>query len=367
MKIFNRFAIILMLYCALPATAQNLALPLDKIKLPAGFVISLWAEAPNARGLTLGKNGTVFAGSMTEGKVYAITEKDGVRQVRVIARGLHLPVGVAFRDKALYVSAVNRILRFDDIEEKLDQPGKPVAVTEIFPKEKQQHGGRFIAFGPDGLLYVSVGAPCNSCEADPMSFALIARIQPDGSGYEVYAQGARNSAGFDWHPKTKELWFTDTGHDWLGDNTPPDELNLAPRKGMHFGFPYCYADDVLDPKFGAKRNCGKLTAPAAKFDPHAAPLGVRFYTGKMFPEEYHNQILVAEHGSWNRREKNGYQLKLIRIKNNKIVKQEVFAEGWLQAEDAWGKPVDMLVMPDGALLVSDDYAGAIYRISYKKP
>ncbi len=366
MKILGRFAIILLFCCALPAAAQNRVLPLDKIKLPPGFTIALWAEAPNARGLALGKNGTVFAGSMAEGKVYAITESNGARQVRIIAQGLNLPVGVAFREGALYASAIDRILRFDDIEQKLAQPGKPVVVTDIFPSEKH-HGGKFIAFGPDGLLYVAVGAPCNSCEADPANFAMIAYIKPDGSGREIYAQGVRNSGGFDWHPETKELWFTDTGNDWLGDNAPSDELNHAPRKGMHFGFPYCYGGDVPDPKFGAKRDCGKLTAPAAKFDAHVVPLGMRFYTGKMFPGEYHNQILVAENGSWNRREKVGYRLKLIQLKNNKVVKQQVFAEGWLQEEKAWGKPADVLVMPDGALLVSDDHAGAIYRISYKKP
>lgn len=366
MKTLGRFAIVLLFCCALPAAAQSRVLPLDKIKLPPGFSIALWAEAPNARGLALGKNGTVFAGSMAEGKVYAITENNGTRQVRVIAQGLNLPMGVAFREGALYVSAINRILRFDDIEQKLAQPGKPVVVSDIFPSEKH-HGGKPIAFGPDGLLYVAVGAPCNSCEADPASFAMIARIKPDGSGHEIYAQGVRNSGGFDWHPETKELWFTDTGNDWLGDNTPPDELNHAPRKGLHFGFPYCYGGDVLDPKFGAKRDCSKLTAPATKMDAHVVPLGMRFYTGKTFPVEYHNQILVAENGSWNRREKVGYRLKLIQLKNNKVVKQQVFAEGWLQEEKAWGKPADMLVMTDGALLVSDDHAGAIYRISYKKP
>lgn len=366
MKILGRFAIVFLFCCILPVAAQNRALPLEKIKLPPGFTISLWAEVPNARGLALGKNGTVFAGSMAEGKVYAISENNGARQVRIIAQGLNLPVGVAFREGALYVSAINRILRFNDIEQKLDQPGKPVVVSDIFPSEKH-HGGRFIAFGPDGLLYAAVGAPCNSCEVDPANFAMIAHIKLDGGGREIYAQGVRNSGGFDWHPETKELWFTDTGNDWLGDNTPPDELNHAPRKGMHFGFPYCYGGDVPDPKFGAKRDCSKLNAPAVKFDAHAVPLGMRFYTGKMFPAEYHNQILVAENGSWNRREKIGYRLKLIQLKNNKVVKQQVFAEGWLQEEKAWGKPADVLVMPDGALLVSDDHAGAIYRISYKKP
>jgi glucose/arabinose dehydrogenase len=368
-KAFIRSVVALSLCCyVLPATAQyqGHSLPLDKIKLPAGFSIDLWAEVPNARGLTVGKNGTVFAGSKEAGNVYAITDNGGTRQVRTLASGLNSPLGVAFRDGALYVSAVERILRFDGIEEKLDQPGKPVVITDSFPTEKH-HGGKFIAFGPDDLLYVPVGAPCNICEPDPERFALIARIKPDGTSHEIYAYGVRNTVGFDWHPETKELWFTDNGRDWMGDNLPPDELNRAPAKGMHFGYPYCHAGDILDPKYGAKRDCGKLTAPVAKFDAHVAPLGMRFYTGKMFPPEYRNSIIVAEHGSWNRRNKIGYRLQLVRIKNNKVVKQEVFAEGWLQEQDVWGRPVDVLVMPDGALLVSDDYAGVIYRISYKKP
>ncbi len=357
----------LLLFCfALPAAAQYSAsaLPLDKLKMPPGFSIDVWAEVPNARGLTLGKNGTVFAGSSSEGNVYAITDTGAAREVKIIASGLNMPIGVAFKDGALYVSAVNRILRFDDIEAKLGQSLKPALVTDTYPNEKH-HGGKYIAFGPDDLLYVAVGVPCNICEpAD--GFALISRIRPDGTGYEAFARGVRNSVGFDWHPATKELWFTDNGRDWMGDNIPPDELNHAPRQDMHFGYPYCHAD-IPDPKYGAKRDCGKLTPPAAKFEPHVAPLGMRFYTGNMFPTEYRNNIFVAEHGSWNRRNKIGYRLRLVKLKNNKVVKQEVFAEGWLQQENAWGRPVDMLVMPDGALLVSDDFAGVIYRISYKKP
>jgi hypothetical protein len=352
-------------FFALPAAAQDRALPLEKIKLPPGFSIELWAEVPNARELALGKNGTVFSGSSSEGKVYAITESGGKREVKTLAVGLTSPIGVAFKDGALYVSAINRILRFDDIENRLNEPGKPAVVTDIYPSEKH-HGGKFIAFGPDGLLYVAVGAPCNICEP-PEPFASITRIKPDGTDFEIYAQGIRNTVGFDWHPETKELWFTDNGRDWMGDNQPPDELNRAPRKGMHFGYPYCHGGDIPDPKFGAKRDCSRTTPPEAKFEPHVAALGMRFYTGKMFPKEYQNSIFVAEHGSWNRRNKIGYRIKFVQLKNSKVVKQEVFAEGWLEQENAWGRPVDVLVMPDGALLVSDDYAEAIYRISYKKP
>lgn len=367
-KALIRF-ITLCIFCwSLPAIAeeQKRGLPLDKIKLPPGFSIEVWAEVPNARALTLGKNGTVFAGSSSEGNVYAIIDTGKARQVKAIAQGLNLPIGVAFRDGALYFSAVNRILRFDNIEEKLDQPGKPQLVTDKYPNETH-HGGKYLGFGPDGLLYVAVGAPCNACEVDADKFALISRINPDGSGYEVFARGVRNSVGFDWHPDTKELWFTDNGRDWMGDNIPPDELNRAPKKDMHFGYPYCHGGDIPDPKYGAKRDCSKVVPPVAKFDAHVGALGMRFYTGKMFPSEYHNSIFVAEHGSWNRRNKIGYRVKLVKIKNNKVEKQEVFAEGWLENENNWGRPVDVLVMPDGALLVSDDYAGVIYRISYKKP
>ena len=364
-KVIPHFFAICLLSFTVRADAQSRPLPLDRIKLPPGFSIEVWAEAPHARELALGKNGTVFAGSSSAGNVYAITETGGTRQVKIIASGLNLPIGVAFKDGALYVSAINRILRFDDIEGKLDQPGKPSLFLMAF-QLKATMAENSSRFGPDGLLYVPVGAPCNICEPDPDKFALISRMKPDGSGHEVFAQGVRNTVGFDWHPETKELWFTDNGRDWMGDNLPPDELNRAPRKGMHFGYPYCHAGDILDPKYGAKRDCGKLTPPVAKFEPHVAPLGMRFYTGKMFPKEYRNNIFVAEHGSWNRRNKIGYRLRLVRIKNNKVLNQEVFAEGWLEQENAWGRPVDVLVMPDGALLVSDDYAGVIYRISYRK-
>lgn len=362
------FAILCAVFChaSLSAAQQSdPALPLEKIRLPAGFSIEIWAQVPNARGLALGSNGTVFAGSMAAGNVYAITDHGETRQVRTLAKGLNTPLGVAFRDGALYVSAIERILRYDRIEERLDQPGKPVVVASDYPNEKH-HGGKFIAFGPDGLLYAPVGAPCNICEPDPDRYALISRIRPDGSGHEIYARGVRNTVGFDWHPETGELWFTDNGRDWMGDNLPPDELNHAPRQGLHFGYPYCHGVDILDPKYGAKRDCGKLAPPAALFEAHVAPLGMRFYTGAMFPPEYRHNIIVAEHGSWNRRKKTGYRLQRIQLRNSKVVKQEIFAEGWLEEEKVWGRPVDVLVMPDGALLVSDDHAGVIYRISYRK-
>ena len=346
------------------ALAQRGELPLEQIKLPPGFRIEVVARVANAREMALGAKGTLFVGSMQAGKVYAVQLKPGaLGLVTTIATGLERPVGVAFRDGALYVSAVNRILRYDRIEERLTDPPQPVVVTDRFPGDAM-HGWKFIAFGPDGKLYVPVGAPCNICEPDADRYAVITRMNPDGSGFEVYARGLRNSVGFDWDPRTRELWFTNNGRDYLGDDTPPDTLNHAPRVGLNFGYPYCHAGTIADPEYGSKRRCAEFAPPAQNLGPHVAPLGMRFYTGTQFPAEYRNQIFVAEHGSWNRSKKIGYRITLVRVENSHAIAYEPFATGWLQGESAWGRPVDVLVMPDGALLVSDDYAGAIYRISY---
>ncbi|HEU4685154.1 MAG TPA: sorbosone dehydrogenase family protein [Nitrospira sp.] len=353
-----------------PGQTGAAPLPLESIKLPPGFTIELYADnVPNARGMVLGKNGTLFVGTRAKGDVYAVIDKDGDQradQVLTIASGLRMPAGVAFRDGSLYVSALDRILRFDEIEARLNKPPSPVTVTDIFPKESH-HGWKFIAFGPDGKLYVPVGAPCNICEPDPDRYALISRLNPDGSGYEVVARGVRNSVGFDWDPTSQDLWFTDNGRDYLGDNQPPDELNHAPKAGLHFGYPYCHGGTIQDPDYGHKRACRDFTAPALTLGPHVAALGMRFYTGTMFPAEYRNQIFIAEHGSWNRSSKIGYRITLASRDAGGVLRYSVFAEGWLQGEKAWGRPADLLVMPDGALLISDDYAGVIYRISYKKP
>lgn len=361
---------VLMMLCLVSIRVDAGSLPLETISLPLGFTITLYADnVPNARGMTLGQNGTLFVGSREKGNVYAVIDKDGDQkadQVLTIAKGLNMPVGVAFRDGSLYVSAVDRVLRFDKVEQRLTNPPSPVTITDGFPKETH-HGWKFIAFGPDGKLYVPVGAPCNICEPDPDRYALIARINPDGSGYEVFARGVRNSVGFDWDPKNRDLWFTDNGRDWLGDNQPPDELNHAPKPGLHFGYPYCHGGTIPDPDFGAKHTCHEFTSPAVALGPHVASLGMRFYTGAMFPPEYRNQIFIAEHGSWNRSEKIGYRLTLVTRDEQGNLRYSVFAQGWLQGQKAWGRPVDLLVMPDGALLVSDDSAGVIYRISYKKP
>lgn len=357
----------LMLHCS-PASSHQ-TLPLDKIKLRPGFEISIYAgNVPNARSMALGQNGTMFVGTRTAGKVYAIVDRNQdhkVDEVITLAQGLNMPNGVAFRDGALYVAEVNRVLRFDNVEAKLNEPGTPAVVNDGFPRDRH-HGWKFIAFGPDGMLYVPVGAPCNIYERDDERYASITRMKPDGTGLEVFARGVRNTVGFDWHPETKELWFTENGRDWLGDDRPPDELNHAPQKGLHFGFPYCHGGTIPDPEFGQKRKCEDFTAPAINLDPHVAAIGMRFYTGSMFPGEYRNQIFIAEHGSWNRSTPIGYRVMLVRLENNRAVKYEVFADGWLQGDRAWGRPADVLVMPDGALLVSDDEAGVIYRISYKK-
>jgi glucose/arabinose dehydrogenase len=318
--------------------------------------------------MTLSPGGTLFVGTRGEGVVYAIPS--GARgttaeRPRIIARRLNSPNGVAFRDRALYVAEVNRILRYDDIEARLGHPPAPVVVSDRFPRDRA-HGWKFMAFGPDGWLYVPVGAPCNICEPPTSLHQTITRLRPDGSGLEVFARGVRNSVGFDWDPASKTLWFTDNGRDWLGDDQPPDELNHASRAGMNFGFPYCHGKDIADPEHGRKHACPEFTAPAIELGPHVAALGMRFYTGGMFPPEYRQQIFIAEHGSWNRSTPIGYRVSLVRLDGERAVKYEVFAEGWLRNGRPWGRPVDVLVMPDGALLVSDDHAGAIYRISYRR-
>ena len=339
---------------------------LSAIRLPAGFEISLYAEVPGARSMTVGSNGTLFVGTQKGGRVYAIPTQGGQSKKPIaIAQSLNMPNGVAFRDGALYVAEINRILRIDNIEARLNDPPEPAVVNNSLPSD-QHHGWKFIAFGPDGWLYVPVGAPCNVCEPDPNRYALIKRMKPDGSKVEVFARGIRNTVGFDWHPQTKELWFTDNGRDLLGDEVPPDELNHAPKSGLDFGYPYCHGGDIPDPEFGRKRACSEFVPPAQKLGPHVAALGMRFYTGSMFPAEYKNQIFIAEHGSWNRSTPIGYRITVVELKANRAVSYKPFAEGWLQGNRASGRPVDVQVMPDGALLVSDDGAGAIYRISYKK-
>ncbi|OPY85927.1 MAG: Glucose / Sorbosone dehydrogenase [Syntrophorhabdus sp. PtaU1.Bin153] len=343
---------------------------LDRIKLPPGFIIDTYAtNVEGARSLAPGPEGIVFVGSRSPGRVYALVDRNGdhkADEVVVVLRGLDSPNGVAYREGSLYVAEISRILRFDDIAKQLTNPPRPVVVNDSFPKETH-HGWKFIAFGPDDKLYVPVGAPCNICFRDDPRYASIMRMNPDGSGLEIFAQGVRNTVGFDWHPGTRELWFTDNGRDWMGNNQPPDELNCAPHKGMHFGFPYCHGGTVADPEWGKKRSCKEFVPPRKNLGPHVAALGMRFYTGTMFPVRYRSNIFIAEHGSWNRMVPIGYRITRVTENDGVISGYEVFAEGWLHGMASWGRPVDILVMPDGALLVSDDKADAVYRISYTSP
>ena len=355
------------LLLGLASAGRAAEIRLGEIKLPPGFAIEvLVRDLPGARSLALGTKGTLFVGSRGEGKVYAVRNAGTPRaEVITLARGLDSPNGVAFRDGALYVAEVSRVIRFDGIEDRLGNPPKPVLVNGSFPRKKH-HGWKFIRFGPDGLLYVPVGAPCNVCGPKDPRFASIMRMTAQGEHLEIYARGVRNTVGFDWHPTSHELWFTDNGRDLMGDDTPPDELNRAPKPGLFFGFPYWHGRDIPDPEFGGKLKKGGFVPPEIELPAHVAALGMRFYTGTMFPAQYRDQIFIAEHGSWNRSVPIGYRVSLVRLQGNKAVSYQVFAEGWLNGANAWGRPVDLQVMPDGSLLVSDDRAGAVYRISYRK-
>jgi glucose/arabinose dehydrogenase len=340
---------------------------LDTLSVPPGFQVTLFAtDLDGARSMALAPGGTLFVGTRSEGRVYALRDTDGdnVADVRyVVARSLDNPNGIAFLDGALYVGTVDRILRFDDIEANLASPPIPVVVSDRFT-DKGGHNWKYMGFGPDGFLYVAVGAPCNICLENDPAFASIVRMRPDGSEFEIFAEGIRNSVGFDWHPETGELWFTDNGADWLGDNQPPDELNRAPEAGLHFGYPYCHGGTLQDGTVDS-RTCDEFVAPEVALGPHVAALGMRFYTGDMFPAEYRGRIFIAEHGSWNRSDPIGYRvMQIVFDAAGNPVGYEPFVEGWLQGNSAWGRPVDILQMPDGSLLVSDDRADAIYRISY---
>ncbi|MEZ4946043.1 MAG: sorbosone dehydrogenase family protein [Cyclobacteriaceae bacterium] len=349
-------------------TEASAQLPLNTIKLPPGFSINVYAEVDNARSMAMSPSGILFVGNRNEDQVYAVKDTDGDFKADkrwVIASGLNMPNGVAFKDGDLYVAEVSRILKFKDIENNLSHPGEPEVVYDQYPTETH-HGWKYIAFGPDGKLYVPVGAPCNICEPEEPIYASITRMNDDGTNMEVFASGIRNTVGFTWHPETKALWFTDNGRDMMGDDIPPCEFNSAPTAGMHFGYPYCHGGTIKDPEFGDKRPCSDFTPPIQNLNAHVAPLGVKFYTGSMFPSEYKNQAFIAEHGSWNRTKKSGHLVSLVKLQDGKAVGYETFAEGWLNqdTQEAWGRPVDVLVLPDGSMLISDDKGGMIYRISY---
>jgi glucose/arabinose dehydrogenase len=338
----------------------------EDLTVPSGFRIAVYAaEVPNARQMAPGPKGVVFVGSKAEGKVYAVVDRDGDNRadaVHVLASGLDMPSGVAYRNGDLYVAAVNRILRFHDVARDLAHPPKPEVVSEAFPSDAH-HGWKFIAFGPDGKLYVPVGAPCNICPVNGLH-GTITRLDADGGKPEIVARGVRNSVGFDWQPQTNELWFTDNGRDWLGDDSPPDELNHLARPGLHFGFPFCHGDGIRDPEHNAGRACSEFTAPARLLGPHVAAIGMRFYTGTMFPEKYRGGVFIAEHGSWNRSTPVGYRVSFVKVEGGRALSYEPFASGWLRGSSASGRPADVQVMPDGSLLVADDKAGRLYRISY---
>ncbi|SMC16219.1 Glucose/arabinose dehydrogenase, beta-propeller fold [Andreprevotia lacus DSM 23236] len=336
-----------------------------QLRVPDGFRISAFARVPGARGMALGGQ-TLFVGSRGDA-VYAVPlGRDGKAGEAVqIANGLTLPIGVAFRNGDLYASSVDRILRWPGIEAKPGKPPQPQVFYAGLPAERH-HGGRYLGFGPDGWLYFGVGAPCNICAPEPDTYANLQRISPDGRKREVVARGIRNTVGFDWQPGSKALWFTDNGRDWLGDDLPSDELNRSTQPGQHFGYPYCHQGDLADPEFGAQHACSEFVPPAAKLGAHVASLGMRFYTGTQFPAAYRGQIFIAEHGSWNRSSKVGYRVVRARLDAQGRVAEVVpFIEGWLQGQAAWGRPVDIIVAPDGALLVSDDEGGVIWRVGYE--
>jgi glucose/arabinose dehydrogenase len=355
---------------ATPPTETPLEkIPVDKIRLPAGFKAEVWSHGhPAARTMVLGAKGTVFMGTRQIGRVYAITDKDGKREVKTLLQGLTQPNGLAVKDGALYVFAIHRVLRYDNIEDKLDNPGEPVDLTDKFGLPPEiHHNWKYAAFGPDGKLYIQVGANCNICEINPGVHGQIRRYNTDGSGMEVVARGVRNTVGFDWHPVTKELWFTDNGRDWGGDDGPQDELNRIRKgqEGANFGFPYCHANGIPDPDIRIPNPCAGVVMPAALTGPHSAGLGIIFYTGKMFPKTYQNVAFIARRGSWNREKKFGYDVVVARTQTNETARLQPFMTGLLDEakNEYYGRPTYLLQMPDGALLVSDEHNGAIYRIS----
>ncbi len=339
---------------------------LTEIQLPDGFSIEIFADdVPNARSMVAGDNGTVFVSTRSDGRVFAIRpDETGADRLVTIAEGLRTPNGIDFFEGDLYVAETRRLIRFPDIEQNLDDVPDYEVLDDSFPAERH-HGWRYIKIGPDGKLYMSIGAPCNVCDRE--GFGIIQRMDPDGGNKETFAYGVRNSVGLEFHPETGELWFTDNGRDMLGDDLPPGELNHAPRAGLHFGAPFCHGGEVLDPEFGDRRSCDEFTPPAQKLGPHVAPLGLEIYDGEMFPEEYRGAAFIAEHGSWNRSKKIGYRISLVRMEDGQAQGYEVFAKGWLQDEQVSGRPVDLLILDDGSLLVSDDHAGRIYQIRYTLP
>ncbi len=349
-------------------------LPIEKLNLPEGFSIEVYADSiDGARSMAMGENGTLFVGTRNENTVYAIQDRDKdfrADNVIVIDTALQMPNGIAYRNGALYVAEPGRLLRYDNIEANLEKMPKPVVVYDDYPTEFH-HGWKYIAFGPDDKLYVPVGAPCNICDSAVVDkrYASITRMDPDGSNREIVANGVRNTVGFTWHPESKELYFTDNGRDMMGDDIPPCELNRVTELGQHFGYPFCHGGTVKDPEFGDQHPCEDFVPPVEALGAHVAPLGVKFYTGNMFPEKYKQYAFIAEHGSWNRTKKVGYKIALVKIDNGVSKGYETFIDGWLdeESQERFGRPVDLLELADGSMLISDDFGDAIYRVTYNKP
>lgn len=347
-------------------------LALLDLNLPEGFQIEVYARGiDGARSMAMGDNGTLFVGTRTENNVYAIQDTDGDFKADniMVLDTMEVPNGIAMRNGDLYVAQVGSLWKYPNIEEQLGGDLEKELIYDDFPTEFH-HGWKYIAFGPDDKLYVPVGAPCNICNRtdEDERFATISRMDPDGSNREIYARGVRNSVGFTWHPDTKEMWFTDNGRDMLGDDIPPCELNKVTEVGQHFGYPFCHGGIVKDPEFGNLHPCSDFVSPALQLDAHVAPLGIKFYTGNMFPSEYKGKAFIAEHGSWNRSKKVGYRIMMVNIEDGEAVSTEPFIDGWLDEveQKATGRPVDILLLKDGSMLISDDYGDAIYRVSYNE-
>ena len=379
MNIFSHIYLLLLLFIFSDTfrTTDDINVLLSNIILPDGFNIDVYAsDVENARSMAISPSGTIFVGNRREDNVFALKDTDGDnvvdKKILISDKLTNMPNGVAFHNGDLYVAEVNKIWVFKNIESILDKMDNiegysedPILVSDDFPSDRH-HGWKYISFGPDGKLYIPVGAPCNICESNDEIYASITRMNSDGTEKEVFVNGVRNTVGFTWHPNTGEMWFTDNGRDMLGDNYPPCELNKVKEIGQHFGYPYCHGGDISDPEFGSKYSCSDFVKPAQNLGPHTAPLGLKFYTGTMFPEEYHGDIFIAEHGSWNRSKKIGYRITRVKIENNKSVGYEPFIYGWLNEEEqeAWGRPVDILILKDGSMLISDDMANVVYRVSY---
>ncbi len=376
----------------LSSTALAAAPDISKLALPPGFEVEVVTSAvPNARQMALSDSGVLYVGSRSAGNVYAVTgavtravtgavtgsnaaadngkpsasaasEMPGRVKVHTIARDLVMPSGLAWHDGSLYVGALNKILRFDNIDDRLDLPGDPVLITDQLP-DKKHHGWKYLSVGPDNALYVPVGAPCNICKSKDPRFASILRMNPATGATTLYAEGIRNTVGLAWHPDTKALYFTDNGRDMLGEDIPEEEVNRAVKAGSHYGYPYIHAGQISDPEFGKGRRKEEFEPPVLRIQAHSAALGIDFYTGTTFPARYQNALFIAEHGSWNRKEKVGYRVSVM-FETDEGPRYEPFITGWLSDEVNWGRPNDVLVTPAGDLLISDDQTGSIYRVSY---